>query len=54
VPESGRDSGELAAVLETATLPLKVPVVVGANVTLKPEDWPAARVIGRSRPPTLK
>jgi len=26
----------LAAVLVTATLPLKVPVVVGANVTVKP------------------
>jgi hypothetical protein len=46
--------GELAAVLVTATLPLKVPVMVGANVTVKPEDWPAAKVTGRARPLTLK
>jgi hypothetical protein len=46
--------GELAAVLVTATLPLKVPVTVGANVTVKPEDWPAAKVTGRARPLTLK
>jgi hypothetical protein len=44
----------LAAVLVTATLPLKVPVVVGANVTVKPDDWPAAKVTGRARPLTLK
>jgi len=48
------DNGELAAVLVTATLPLKVPAVVGAKVTLKPEDWPTAKVTGRARPLTLK
>ena len=48
------DNGELAAVLFTDTLPLKVPVVVGAKLTLKPADWPTARVTGRANPVTPK
>lgn len=54
MPESGIDRGELAAVLVTETPPLKVPVAVGANVTLNADDWPAAKVTGTARPLTLK
>jgi len=48
------DNGELVAVLVTETLPLKFPATVGANVTLKADDCPTAKVTGRAKPPTLK
>lgn len=39
--------------LVTVTLPEKLPVVVGANVTLKELDCPAARVRGSAKPAAL-
>jgi hypothetical protein len=54
VPENGMDNVELVAVLVTATLPLKAPVAMGANVTLKLAVCPGAKVSGIARPLTLK
>ena len=48
-PESKMARGELVALLVTATLPERLPVVVGANVTLKEVDCPAARVRGSAK-----
>ena len=42
------------ALLETVIDPVKVPVVVGANLTLSAADWPAAIVIGKLAPEMLK
>ena len=53
VPESEMARGELVALLLTATLPEKFPAVVGANVTLKEADCPAARVTGSAEPAAL-
>ena len=52
-PESEMASGELVALLVTVTLPERFPVVVGANVTLKEVDCPAARVTGCAEPLAL-
>ena len=52
-PESEMARGELVALLVTATLPERFPVVVGANVTLKEVDCPAARVTGGAKPAAL-
>src|ERR1700675_519835 len=46
VPLSEIVVGELAALLTTATLPERLPVEVGAKLTLKDVDWPAARFSG--------
>ena len=53
VPESATASGELAALLTTVTLPGRLPVAVGANVTLNEVDCPAARVRGSAIPAAL-
>jgi hypothetical protein len=45
--------GELVAVLTTVTLPERLPAEVGANVTLKEADCPAARLRGRVSPLVL-
>ena len=42
-------SGELLALLETVTLPERLADLVGANVTPKEVDCPAARVIGSAK-----
>src|SRR5437667_10549727 len=52
-PESEMARGELVALLVTVTLPERLPVVVGANVTLKEVDCPAARVTGSAKPVAL-
>ena len=44
---------ELLALLETVTLPERLPEVVGANVTPKVVDCPAARVTGSANPLAL-
>jgi hypothetical protein len=54
VPERETVAGELVALLTTERASLKVPVAVGAKVTLKVEVWPAARVSGRESPLRLK
>ena len=54
VPESATTSGEFGALLTTVTLPGRLPVEVGANVTLKEVDCPAARLRGSAIPPVLK
>src|SRR5207245_7273143 len=46
--------GELGALLTSETLPDTLPMVAGANCTLKVLDCPAARVSGRVRPVMLK
>ena len=46
VPESAITRGEFVALLTTVTLPERLPVDAGANVTLKEVDWPAARLSG--------
>src|SRR3989442_12880916 len=46
--------GELGASLTSETLPDALPVVVGANCTLKVLDCPAARVSGKVSPLMLK
>ena len=46
--------GEMGALLTSETLPDTLPVVVGANCTLKVLDCPAARVSGRISPVMLK
>lgn len=53
-PDSEIVVGELVALLVIVTLPERVPLVVGANATLKEVDCPAARVKGSARPVTLK
>lgn len=54
VPESATVSGEFVALLTTVTLPGRLPVEVGANVTLKEVDWPAARLNGSATPVVVK
>jgi len=39
-------AGEFVALLTTVTLPARLPVEVGAKLTLKDVDWPAARLSG--------
>jgi hypothetical protein len=46
-------NGEFVAVLVTVTPPERLPVVTGANVTLKEVDWPAARLTGSEKPVAL-
>lgn len=46
--------GEFVALLTTVTLPERLPAEVGAKVTLKDVDCPAARVRGRVIPLVLK
>jgi hypothetical protein len=46
-------AGEFVALLTTVTLPARLPVEVGANVTLKEVDWPAARLSGSVIPLVL-
>jgi hypothetical protein len=54
VPDSGSPAGELVALLTTEMLPVTLPAIVGANVTLNPVFCPAARVWGRGRSLILK
>jgi hypothetical protein len=54
VPESATTRGEFVALLTTVTLPRRLPVEVGANVTLKEVDCPAARLTGSAIPLVLK
>ena len=54
VPESATTKGEFVAVLTTVTLPGRLPVEAGANVTLKEVDCPAARLTGSVIPLVLK
>jgi hypothetical protein len=53
VPESATVSGEFVALLITVTLPGRLPVEVGANMTLKEVDCPAARLSGSAIPLVL-
>src|SRR5712692_1318169 len=46
--------GEFGALLTSETLPVMVPVLAGANTTLKVVFCPGARVRGRLSPPTLR
>jgi len=54
VPLSEIVAGELAALLTTVTLPERLPVEVGAKLTLKEVDWPAARFSGSVIPLVVK
>jgi len=47
-------AGEFVALLTTVTLPARLPVEVGAKLTLKDVDWPAARFSGSVIPPVVK
>ena len=47
-------ASELVALLLSEAVPLKVPVVVGAKVTLKEVSWPTFSVRGRLRSLSLK
>ena len=53
-PESGIDSGVLAALLAIETEPVKFPIAVGANSTLKIALFPAAITCDAERPVMLK
>jgi hypothetical protein len=53
VPERATVSGEFVALLITVTLPGRLPVEVGANMTLKEVDCPAARLSGSAIPLVL-
>ena len=55
VPDPASDMviAEFAALLVTTTLPERLPAVVGANVTLKAVDCPAASVSGTGKAPIL-
>jgi hypothetical protein len=53
VPVSATTSGEFVELLTTVTLPERLPVEVGANVTLKEVDCPAARLRGSVIPLVL-
>src|ERR1700728_52932 len=44
------DSGDSAALLEIETLPVALPDVVGANVTVKLVVWPGVRLAGALHP----
>ncbi len=54
VLESAIVVGELAALLTTVTLPVKLPAVAGAQITLKVVLCPAVKVSGGVRPLELK
>src|SRR3989442_12593413 len=54
VPVKGMVLGELGALLTSETLPDALPVVVGANCTLKVLDCPGGRVSGNVSPLMLK
>src|SRR5260370_41221468 len=54
VPESATTRGEFAALLTTVTLPARLPVEAGAELTLKEVDCPAARLNGSAIPLALK
>ena len=53
-PERFTFNVELEALKLMETLPLALPLVLGAKVILKVTLWPPARVKGRFRPPMLK
>jgi hypothetical protein len=53
VPLKAMVAGELVALLITDTEPLKLPLAVGANATLKEVDCPAPSVVD-DRPLTVK
>src|SRR3974390_228736 len=53
VPLKEMVAGELGAVLETTTAPVRLPAVAGANTALKLVLAPAARVAGVFKPLTL-
>jgi hypothetical protein len=53
-PESLTVVGEFEALLVMVTVPESAPVVVGANSTLNPVVWPAAREMGSVKPVTVK
>lgn len=52
-PLSATDEGDVGALLETDTLPAALPVVVGANFTVKLAEAPAATVAGVTIPATV-
>jgi hypothetical protein len=54
LPVSDTLAGELLALLTTEILPVALPAVVGAKVTLKVVLWPAATVSGTESPVMLK
>ena len=54
VPLRAMAVGEFGALLTSDTLPVTLPVVLGAKVTLKMADWPTARVKGKVSPLVLK
>ncbi len=47
-------SGEPGALLVIDTLPLALPAVVGANVTVKEVVWPGVRLAGAAQPVSVK
>jgi hypothetical protein len=55
VPEPVKltDEGEVGALLEMETLPAALPVLVGANLTVKLAEAPAATVAGVAIPETV-
>jgi hypothetical protein len=53
VPSKLTAFGEFGALLDTETLPLRLPPVVGANNTLNVAVFPAAIVAGALNPLTL-
>ena len=54
VPVNTIAAGELVAVLTTLRLPVTLPVVVGAKLTLSLRLWPSARVTAPVKPLTVK
>ncbi len=52
-PLSATDEGDVGALLEIDTLPAALPVVVGANFTVKLAEAPAATVAGVTIPATV-
>ena len=46
--------GELVALLTTVAVPVRLPDVAGANITLKLVDCPAETAMGSARPLELK
>lgn len=54
MPEIAIDRGELVALLMIWTFaPVRVPAVVGANVTVSVADWPGARTMPPETPPAV-
>ena len=52
MPASATVSGEFVALLTTLRLPVALPVVAGAKLTVSGKLWPAVRVALPEKPPT--